>query len=144
MQRAGHSFAAHLDNWGDTIGLRTASPQFIGAKLRPLQEVRAERASQLYRARLNQALHSGPSHSDGPKQKVPVQDQVGAKSVWHELRIRIPSRYALPHSTELMRNGRRSRTRAGLVAQRLTVPFPRPSRDFPRDDNGRLPPRQLR
>ena len=64
-----HYFAAHLDDWGDAIGVRSAFLQFVGAELSPVQEAQTVRAWQLYRARLNQTLQAGPSHSGETEQK---------------------------------------------------------------------------
>lgn len=72
----GHYFAAHLDDWGDAIGVRSAFLQFVGAELSPVQEVQAARAWQLYRARLNQTLQAGPSHSGETEQKARERSMV--------------------------------------------------------------------
>ena len=72
----GHYFAAHLDDWGDAIGVRSAFLQFVGAELSPVQEVQAARAWQLYRARLNQTLQAGPSHSGETEQKAHERSMV--------------------------------------------------------------------
>ena len=72
----GHFFAAHLDHWYNLDGVRSAFLRFVEAELSPVQEVQTARAWQLYRARLNQSLQAGPSHSSETEQKVRERSQL--------------------------------------------------------------------
>jgi hypothetical protein len=128
---AGHYFAAHLDNWGDAIGVRTAFIQFVGAELHPVQKLQTARAWQLYHARLNGTLQSGPSHSRETERKARERSLVVLPLL--EARKWSPNRWAkeagvgkncpyeyLAGSRDLTENNRRAMAEAlGLTPEQL-------------------------